>query len=144
VNHQIRQAESKMVRNQAANRLVAGHDFKVPDWLVSLEAQHLAAQNEIHWKELSDDEKEVFLKKGTDNVKLSLILDSIRDKEPESVLSEAEAQNALKQQVAMQGIDPDKFLVEGHKNGRLIGLLSAMRDEFTLQWVADKSTLIDA
>lgn len=144
VNQRIQQNEHNLVRQQIINRLIANHDFKIPDWLLDFEAQQVAAQNKIDWNELGDDEKQVFIEQADKNLRLSLILDAIRDKEPECVLNNSEAIEVIKQQVLAQGGNPDVFLVESQKNGRLSMMINAARDEFTLKWLVDKSNIIDA
>lgn len=139
----IKQAETLKVRQQVANRLVEDNDFKAPEFLVNLESQHISAQNGIDWNSLEENEQEVFKTQAEKQVKLSIILDSVRDSEPDSVLSDTEAQNGLAKKAQLQGRDPKTFLVEAQRNGSLIGMLSALKDEFTLQWLVDQATLID-
>jgi trigger factor len=141
VNDRIKNNENYLVRQQVANRLVSEHEFEVPSWLSLIEAQTLAAQEGIDWKKLSDENREVYIKKAEKNVRLSLILDSIRDKEPEAMLNENEALQALKTQIAARGVDAEKFVVENRKAGRLIGIVAAMKDEFALQWVVDQAKI---
>lgn len=143
-NEKIRRTEQKLIRQQVTNHLVNAHDFEIPGFLLKAEAEQIAAQNQIYWESLGEDEKQVFLDQGTKSLKLSLILDSIREVEAETVLSDAEALESIKSQVAAQGGIATQFLVESQKNGRLPHLVSAMKDEFTLQWVMDKCKIIDA
>lgn len=139
----IQNNELQLIRQQISKRLVTNHDFEIPEWLKNMEAEYLATQNGLDWKKLSDEDKKTFGNQSVDNVKLSLILDSIRDAEPETVLSDAEAIGSLKQRVASQGADPEQFVVESQKNGRLFGLVAALRDEFVLQWVVNSCKIID-
>lgn len=139
----IKQAELLKIRQQVASRIVEDNDFKAPDFLVDVEAQHIAAQNGIDWNSIEENEREIFKTQGEKQVKLSLILDSVRDSEPDSVLSDGEAQNGLAKRAQLSGRDPKEFLVEAQKNGTILGMLSALKDEFTLQWLVDQVTLID-
>jgi trigger factor len=138
----VRATELNAVRKQVIERLVSGHDFKVPEFLRDTEAQHLKAQWQVT-SELSDKEKEMLNETAQKNVKLSLILDSIREMEPDAVLSDAEAHGGIAQRLEIQGKDPKKFMVEAEKNGSLIGMISAMRDEFTVQWVINNSEIVE-
>ena len=143
-NDRIRQTELSLIRQQVGNRLIEAHDFKVPDWLLDAEGQQVAAQSQVVWSELSDEEKSVFKEQGEKHIKLSLLLDEIRDEEPEAVLSDSEALESIKKQVASQGANPEQFLVENQKSGRLHSLVSSLKDEFTLQWLVDKAKVIEA
>lgn len=135
--------DNAIVRRELIQKLVDGTDIVVPDWLVNMESQHIAIQQKLDWDKMSDEEKEPLKNSARDNVKLSLILDSIRDVEPETVLSDTEIVSVLKQRVANSGSDPEKFVVEAGKNGRLLGMLAALRDEFTLQWLVDNAKLVE-
>ena len=136
-------AEKDMIRRSVIEKLVDNNEVNIPSFLIDREAEHLAIQKKLDWSKISDEEKDVLRKNATDNVKLSLVLDQVRDTEPETVLSEPEAINMLKQKVAAQKVtDPEEFIVETRKNGRLFGLVAALKDEFTLQWLVDKAKVI--
>ncbi len=139
----IKQAHLLKVRQQVAERLVSENDFRVPDILIQLESQHIAAQNGIDWSLLDDTEKQVFTNQAVKQVRLSMILDSIREKEPDSVLSDGDAQAGLVKRASLQGRDPKKFLVDAQQSGSLLGMMSALKDEFTLQWLVDQAKIIE-
>jgi trigger factor len=142
-NERITNQENHLIKQQIITRIVDGHDFAVPSWLLTAEAQHISMQNNIKWDELTDEQKEPILNKAKNQIKLSLILDSIREAEPESVLSDSEAINVIKQRVALNEQDPDKFIVESQKSGQLLGILAQLKDEFTFQWLVKASKIID-
>lgn len=137
------QAQNLKVRQQVAARLVEDHDFKAPGFLVDMEAQYLALQNNIDWSTLATEDKEIFTSQAEKSVKLSLILNSVRDKDPETVLTDMEMQGALHKKAALQNKDPKQFLVEAERNGSLLGMTSALRDEYTLQRIVDGVKLVD-
>lgn len=139
----VNQSENIKIRQQVAAKLVEAHDFRVPDFLTDLESQHLAAQHGVDYSSLEDSEKDVFKEQAVKQVKLSLILDSVRESEPDSVMSDNEAQNALAKRAQMKGVDPKEFFVEAQKNGSLIGMLAGLKDEYTMQWVVSQAELID-
>ena len=143
-NEQIRNQENNLIKQQIIARLLEANPFEVPAWLTKMEVQHILMQNNLSDDtKLSDEERQVFTDKANKQIRLSLILDSIRDAEPEAVLSDAEAVNALKQQVAMQGQEPEKFLIESQRSGRLHGMLAQLRDEFALQWLVKNSKIVE-
>jgi len=116
----------------------------VPTWLIDMEVQHIIMQNGIgNVSLLSDEERNLFKEKAIKQIKLSLILDSVRDTEPESVLSDAEAINGLKQQVSMQGQEPEAFIAKAQKSGGLFGMLAQLKDEFALQWLVNNSKVTE-
>lgn len=143
VNQKIQNTEIQLIKKQVANKMVDDANINVPGWLSNLEAEHITLQQKLDWSKLNDEEKEVFITQAKRNVSLSLILDSIREEEPEFVLSSQEVLAWLQQQVASQGNDPNKFLAEAKQNGTLTGLMSGVVDDFTLQKVAQSAKLID-
>lgn len=142
-SNKIKNTTNALVRQQVSKRLVENHEIDVPLWLTTLEAQHMAMQNGSVWQKLEDKEKEDYLSQALNNVKLSLILDSVREIEPETVLADNEVIGALNERLVSQGVDPQAFITESQKNGRLIGIVAAMRDEFTLQWLIDQAKLVE-
>lgn len=143
VKANIDQANSNAIRNQLTKRLLEANEFKTPEWLTITEAQLIARQNNTEWHNLNDEEREVFIKQAEDNVRLALIIDSVKEVEPESVLSEIEAQNAIKQQIKQHGQDPEKYIKEMAKTGQLAGQISGMQNEFTMQWLMKQVKLVD-
>jgi trigger factor len=143
----VRNQENQMVKQQIIVRLLEAHDFVVPQWLVNMEAQHIAStensQGAATWSLLNDEEKQVYLDRAIKQVKLSLILDSIRDAEVDAVLSEAELIEVLKNQITLRGMDANKFVVEAQQNGQLFGILAQLKDEYVLQWSMDNSKILE-
>lgn len=136
------QAQLLEIRKQVSARLVADNDFKIPSELVTIEAQHMSIQNGIDWYQLSDEQRNMFLEQAEKSVKLSFLLQKIRDVEPDSVLSEEDTKHGLSKRAAIQGNDPEQYLNSLYKSGQYLGIASAFRDEYTLQWVVDRVKLI--
>jgi len=143
VKQNIDQERSYLVAEQVQNRLLDEAKVDVPKWLLSLEAQNAASQSGVEFESLSDDEKKIFEQDAEKRVKMSLIFETIRDEQPEAVLSDEELRQAVSQQLMARGIDPEKFLVEQHAQGQLLGMMAALQHQYTLQWLIDQVTLID-
>ena len=139
----LKQYEEAMTAEQIKKRLIQGHDFEVPSWLVGMEAQHIALNEGIKWEEITDEAKAVYESRARDSVKLSLILDSIRLAEPETQLSDSEIAKYLEYRIASQGKDPAKVLAEAEKNGSLIGIVAAMRNEYAIHWLVEHSKVVE-
>jgi trigger factor len=128
---------------QVVTRLLNNNEFEVPPWLVSMEAQRLAAQQGIKWDTLSEENKELVVGRAKDSVKLSILLDTIRDVEPESSFSDEELINNIKMQVKESGQNPDQYIKQAEKDGSLIGMIASLREEATLQWIISKCNIIE-
>lgn len=139
----IEKSKSEQIRGQVAIKLVETHEFDVPSFMVDAEAKHLAAQTGIDFDVLDDEAKKEWLENGEKSVRLTLILDTIRDGEPDSVLNDSEAKVHLAKHMAAQGQDPNGIFNNPAAGPQIATLVSAIKDEFTLQWVASKATLIE-
>lgn len=136
--------EKETIRSQVAIKLVEGHKFDIPQFMIEDEAKSIAAKHGVDYNSLfSEEEKKTFLEMGEKNVRLTLILDSIRDSEPDSVLNDTEAQNHLAQHLAAQGQDPKALFENKAFQPQMVELIANIKEEFTLQWVADQATLIE-
>lgn len=137
------QTERQLVIQQIIKRILAQHDFQVPEWLSLMEAQHLVMNAGGNWDQLSDEQRKTFSNQASDNVKWSLIMESIRENEPEAAFSDTELLGILRQKITEAGQDAEKFLVEQQKTGRLIGMLAGLRNEAVQQWLLEQSKIIE-
>jgi trigger factor len=130
---------------QVTAKLVANHDFKVPDWLAVPEGQYIAQQAKVNWDALPDQDKERFINMGANNAKISLILDKIRDEEPEAQLSDQEVIDTLKTTFMKSNPDknPEDLIKELSQNGYLQSLFVRVRDEHVLGYLATSAKIIE-
>jgi trigger factor len=128
------------IRSQVAVQLLDRNKFEIPKFIIEEEAKYLAAQSRVSFETISDEEKLKFINKAEENARLSLILDSVRENEPDSVLNDIEARNMIATHVQAQGGDPSRVF---NNPAHLAMLLGSVKDEFTLQWVSDKATIIE-
>ena len=131
------------IQQQIVNRILEGHDFKVPDFLVLEEAKIVAANAGVEWSSLSDEHKKMANEKAVKNVKLSLILDSIREEEPDTNFSDSEILSSLKERLESQGKNADQFLSSAQKNGTLFAIVASLKDEATMKWLVSQSKIIE-
>jgi FKBP-type peptidyl-prolyl cis-trans isomerase (trigger factor) len=137
------QEENNELRQQVSRRLINEHDFQVPEFLKKTEYLIQIARHGATEDDLSEENKNSLMEMAERNVRLSLILDSIREKEPDAVLSDAEAEGAIKQRAVLQRQDPEQVLVEFKKSGAFEGMVASLRDEFTLQWLVSQSKIVE-
>lgn len=128
---------------QISARLVENHDFKVPDWLSLSEAQYLAHNSRLTWDTLSDDTRQQYLGMAEKNVKLGLVLDKIRDNEPEAQLSDQEVIDIIKRNINKSESEMDTVLQGMNKNGYLPILVARIRDEHTLDFILKNSKIVE-
>jgi len=135
----------QLIREAVSNNLTASNDFKVPEWLVSSEARYLAAHSKLNWESLSNEDREKFISLADKNVKLSLILDRIRDVEPEAQLSDHEALEVVKGFLSknIKSMTIETVINNMNKTGELQLLLARVKDENTIDYVAKNTKITD-
>lgn len=141
---QIAHTNKAALNGKVAAKLVDVNTLDVPNWLSLSEAQYLAHHSKVEWGSLSDSDKEKFLSMGEKNVKLSLILDKIREVEPDAQLSDQEVLEIIKQNMMktkMQYASFEEAVKEMTKTGYLQILFARIKDEYTLDYVV-KSAII--
>lgn len=136
----------KLSLNEAvANRLVNDNKFDVPNWLSLSEARYLAHNTKMNWDTMSEVDKEKYLSMAEKNVKLALILDRVREIEPEAQLADQEILNIIKQNL-MKTQSPssiDGAMKEMNRSGYMQILFSRIRDEFTLDFITKSIKMVE-
>jgi trigger factor len=133
------------IAEAVAARLVDSNTIDVPNWMSLSEAQYLVHQAKLDWNSLSDPDKEKYLQVGEKNVKLSLILDRIREENPEAQLTDQEVFDVLKQNLAktQTGASMDDVIQQMNKTGYLQILFSRIRDEHTMDFITKTVKVIE-
>lgn len=135
--------EKGEVMQQIQARLVADNTFEVPSWLALSEAQYLASGAKVQWDTLAEEDKQKYLTLAEKNVKVALVLDKIREAEPEAQLSDQEVLELIKGQAGKSGLNVDELMGELTRTGYLSVLAARMRDEHTLDFIVKHSTIIE-
>jgi trigger factor len=136
----LKREQQMEIRNQVALKLIDSHKFEIPKFIIEEEAKYIASQSGLSFTTMADGDKTKYLDQAERNARLSLILDSIRESEPDSVLNEMEARNVLTNHIQSKGGDPNRVL---NNPAMAAMLLNNIKDEFTLQWVSEQATIIE-
>lgn len=133
------------LHDAVSKRLIADNHIDVPNWMSLSEARYLAHQSQLDWNVVVDADKERFLEMATRNVKLSLILDKIRELEVESQLSDQEVFDIIKDNLAKTKVQKslDEVIQEMNKTGYLQILFSRIRDEQTMDYILKSVKVIE-
>ena len=138
--------ENKAMRNNAlTSRLVEETQIDVPNWLTLSEAKYLVSNSQVEWEKLEDIDKMKYMEVAEKNVKLSLILDKLREQEPEAQLSDQEVFEVVKRHV-MASVPKDSidaYMTEINRTGYLQVLFSRVRDEYAIDFLVKNTTFID-
>jgi FKBP-type peptidyl-prolyl cis-trans isomerase (trigger factor) len=128
-----------------AARLIENNTISVPNWMSLSEAQYLVHQAKLDWQNMADLDKEKYLQVAEKNVKLSLILDRVREENPEAQLTDQEVFDVLKQNLAKtQTVDSvDSVIQQMNKTGYLQILFSRIRDEHTMDFIVKTVKVVE-
>ena len=141
--NRVKELEKAQIVDQIAKRLVENHDFVVPTWISLAEAQINARNNQKDWDTIQDSEKESFIKSAENNIKLSLILEKVREIELEAQLGQEELLKIAQANLQQHTKEPQKVFEQLYKNGQLSLFLNRIRDEFTLNFLTQNCKIIE-
>lgn len=140
---EMKNQEQKAIEQQIVQRLLAEHSFEVPQFLLDVESEKIAAQFNVKFANLDETVRNNIRVRAKDMVKLSMIMDSIRETEQETSFSESEMLNYMRNQWRAAGTDPEKMIVEAEKSGQLYGIVASLQHKATMEWLANNSKIID-
>lgn len=142
---QLSNAFKTKINDVVCQKLIRENSFQVPHWMSLSEAQYLAYNSKLDWTTLPDVDKEKYIELAERNVKLSLILDKIRESEPEAQLSDQEVFDMIKQNIANTKVNQpvDEIIKEMSRTGYLQILFARIRDEYTIDFVVKNTRIIE-
>jgi len=141
----LHNAEKLQLNNAISAKLVADNEIDVPNWMSVSEAKYLAHNSKLDWEKIPDQDKEKFIEMGEKNVKLSLVLDKVRETEPDAQLSDQEVFNIIKQNLAKTKTQTslDDVIKEMQRTGYLQILFSRIKDEFALDFITKSVKVVE-
>jgi len=133
------------INEAVANKLVAETVIAVPNWMSLSEAQYLAHNAKIDWATMADVDREKYLSMAEKNVKLALILDRVREEQPEAQLTDQEVFDVIKQNLAKTNVNRpmDEVMEQMNKSGYLQILFSRIRDEHTMDYITKSVKFVE-
>lgn len=133
------------INETLANLLVDANTIDVPNWMTLSEAQYLANGAKVDWASIDDGDKEKYMGLAVRNVKLSLILDKIREDNPEAQMTDQEVFEIIKTNLARTKVkEPiDEVIDKMNKSGYLQILFSRIRDEHTLDFITKNIKIVE-
>jgi trigger factor len=128
-----------------SRKLVQENKIVVPNWMALSEAKYIAHGAKINWDSLPDQDKVKYLQVAADNVRLSLILDKIRESEPDAQLTEQEILDIIKRNLSNSKTNTpfEQLLQQMNQNGYLQVLMSRIKDEHVLDFVVKNAKIVE-
>lgn len=141
--NRVKETEKAQIIDQISRRLIENHDFAIPTWISTAEARINAKNAGKDWNVISDSEKELYIKQSENSVKLSLVLEKIREEEPNCQLSNDELMKIAQSNISRHTTDPQKVFEELYKNGHLPIFLNRIKDEYALDAISKECTIVE-
>jgi trigger factor len=142
----MQENERNMLSQQVINKLLENNQFEVPAWLTNMEAQRLAQNNGVKLEEMGEEGSRYMVEQAEKQVRLSLILDSVRENEVEAVFSNNELLSAMTNRLMQAGHTQESantLLKQAERQGSLYGMIAQLKDETTLQWLIEHSKIVE-
>ena len=140
---QVETLKNNKLTQQVILRLLADHDIEMPDWLIETEVQFLLSSSGRKIEECSSEQKDEFLTQAKNNLKLTFILEAVKELEPETSFNDQEVISTLAEKLHHQGQDPKKFLDHQQQNGTLRNLIAKLKNDLVLQWITNTCKIIE-
>ena len=141
--NQFNTERQEKIVEQVKLRLLELHKFDPPKWLTDQESEYIARTQGLVFAELGDELKAKITRQAVDNVRFTLIVDSIKQKEPEVQLADNEALEGVKYQLQQKGVqDIQGFLNKSYKDGSLFSFIEKLKNDYTIQFLVDKANII--
>ena len=101
-------------------------------------------KSKLDWNNLSDQDKQKYSEICESNVRLSLILDRIREVEPQSQLTDQEVMEIVKNNINIKNSGSfDDVLKDLNKSGELQVIFARVRDENTIDYICRNTKFFD-
>lgn len=146
ISRQVQNNYNEKLNQQLLARLLENAEVISPDFMVEMEASHAAQQRGIKWETLDNLTKQSLKQEADKAVKLSLILDTIREVEPTCVFSDLEIMSVLHQILEMQG----KSKAEIHsiidhlkQNGSIVSIVANLKDKLVIDTLIKTCSIIE-
>lgn len=139
----VQEWETDYLFDQVARRLLEIHTIKVPSWLSLPEAKMIAKSSQKDWEKISDEEKEAFLADAEKGIILSLVLEAVRNNEPDAQLTDEELLRLAEKNIGKFTQEPSKVMEGLYRDGKLSSVLGRIRDEFVLSFIVKNSNIIE-
>ena len=139
----IQGMENGHYQDQIGRRLIANHDFKIPDWIAIPEAKVQVQIQKKKWEDLTEEEQKKQISDAEEGIKLSLILAKIQEVEPEAQLEQSEMLELAKKNIAQYTEHPDQIMKDIAQKGQMNMFLSRIKDEHTLNFVLKNCAIVE-
>jgi len=138
-NEKIEEFEFVHYRAKINEKLLEVNQIAIPDWMKTEIANSLARMQNKKWEELSDDEKTKMLLDSEKKLMISFILDYIKEKEVEAVMSQEEVISTINANMHRFPANVKDQLAKGSNPHLMSQVSSEIQDEYLMRWLINQS-----
>jgi len=134
-------AEQEFVyyRSQIVEKLLESNEVNIPNWMKLEIAKNSANLQEKKWEELSEEEQNNMLEDANKRLKASFLLEKIKEKEVETVMSNEEIMGTIQSNLNRFPQQVKEQITSG-KNPKLVNQISTeIQDENLFRWLINHS-----
>lgn len=138
--------EHKYYSHEIAKRLVLGHGFEIPQAIALFEAQYTAKAQGLNWDQITDFLKEEHLKRARSAIKVALILEVIREKEPDTQLTQQELMAGVKNILTRYGKSEQEIQAkfqEYLQTGYVNVIANRILDDYTMSFLQKNCNIVE-
>lgn len=141
VDVQLENSRKNHTEQELYSKLLEANQVDLPDWLVSLEVKEMVKGEQVD--SFDEETRKQILETSEKRTKLTLILDKIREVEPELQFSNDELFKMAQEMITTSGQDFHKVFAHINQKGQLSGLVAAVNQKATLDWLLNHNQIVN-
>jgi len=140
----IENTKKQQLKVQVIDKLLESNTIAIPTWMLGETAKSIAKNHGVDFEKAEEAVREKLLEDSEKVLKLNMILGKIREKEPETELSNEEIMNIIKVNANKFPADVQSALQNKDTSQAMMAkLFSEIQDEQVFAWVTDHSTVVE-
>lgn len=139
----LKKAEDNYIKEQIFSRLLEGNEVVPPEYLIEAEMMSNYRLTKEQLASLSAEQKQQLKEASEKAVKLSLILDEIREQEPSCNFSQNEVLNIFSQKLAAAGQDAEKIIKNLINSHKIYGAIANIKDSIVIEFIMSTCKFTD-
>jgi len=139
----IESADKNEMLKMVRDKLSEAHNFQIPDWLSLAEAKFSISKSGIKWDDIAEEDQAKYIQEAIKKLKISMILDKIRENEPDAQMSDEEIVGAVKTLVEKSGMSYENDAEKLSNSGALGLMVSHVKEEHVLNFILSTCSIAD-
>lgn len=139
----LKRAEDNYIKEQIFSRLLENNEVTPPDYLIEAEMRSSYKLTPEQLSSLSEEQRKQMQQISEKSVKLSLILDQIREEEPSCNFSQNEVLKVLADKLSASGQNAEQIIKNLIDSQRIYGAIANIKDSIVIEYIMSTCKFID-